>query len=92
MHGDGDGPDAERFLLDQINYDSTTVYENYGEEEVWTVDSFLNMSGDDIEEENDDFAPRHEYPVPSEIPIGVRILYICLQNLDLHFVLILVFY
>jgi hypothetical protein len=48
------------------------------------------MSGDGIEEDDDDFAPRHEQPVPSEIPIGVRILYIWLQKLDLHFILILV--
>jgi hypothetical protein len=27
MNGDGDGLDSERFLLDQINYDNTTVYE-----------------------------------------------------------------
>jgi hypothetical protein len=77
MDGDGDGLDAKRFLLDQINYDSTAVYDHYGEEEAWAGDSFLNMSGDGIEEDDDDFAPRHEQPVPSEIPIGIRILYIC---------------
>jgi hypothetical protein len=76
MDGDGDGPHAERFLLDQINYDSTTVYDHYSEEEARTADSFLNMSGDSIEEDDDDFAPRHEQPIPSEIPIGVRIFYI----------------
>jgi hypothetical protein len=76
MDGDGDSPEAERFLLDQINYDSTAVYEHYGEEEARATDSFLNMSGDGIEEDDDDFAPRHEQPVPREIPIGVRILYI----------------
>jgi hypothetical protein len=90
MDGDGDSPEAERFLLDQINYDSTAVYEHYGEEEARATDSFLNMSGDGIEEDDDDFAPRHKQPVPSMIPIEVRILYICLQKLDLHFILILV--
>jgi hypothetical protein len=76
MDGDCDGPDAERFVLDQINYDSTAVYEHYGEEEARTADAFLNMSGDGIDEDDDDFASRHEQPIPSEIPIGVRILYI----------------
>jgi hypothetical protein len=90
MDGDGDGPDAKWFLLDQINYDSTAVYEHYGEEEARAADSFLNMSGDGIEEDDDDFALRHEQPIPSEIPIRVLILYICLHKLDLHFVLILV--
>jgi hypothetical protein len=60
MDGDGDGPDAEWLLLDQINYDSTAVYEHYGEEEARAVDSFLNMSGDSMEEDDDDFATRHE--------------------------------
>jgi hypothetical protein len=79
MDGDGDGPD-----------DGTAVYDHYGEEEARAANSFLNMSGDGIEEDDDDFAPRHEQPVPSMIPNGVRILYICLQKLDLHFILILV--
>jgi hypothetical protein len=79
MDGDGDGPDAKRFLLDQINYDSTAIYEHYGEKEARAADSFLNMSRDGIEEDDENFAPRHEQPVPNEIPNRVRILYVCIS-------------
>jgi hypothetical protein len=72
---DGAGQDVEHFLIDAINYDSTTVYEQYGEEEAQTANSFLNMSRDAIGEENDDdFAPRHEQTISSENPVGVHIL------------------
>jgi hypothetical protein len=71
---DGAREDAERYFMDAINQDSTTVYHQYGEEEARAADSFLNMSGDGIEEDDDDFAPRHEQPVPTENPVGVRIL------------------
>ncbi|RLN17003.1 transposon protein, putative, CACTA, En/Spm sub-class [Panicum miliaceum] len=65
------GEDAERYLNDAIDQDSTTVYQEYVEEEAHAADSFLNMSGDGIAEEDDnDFVPRHEQPVPSENHVG----------------------
>jgi hypothetical protein len=85
MDGVGDGQDAEQFLMDAINHYSTAVYEQYGEEEAQTADSFLNMSGDGFgEEDDDDFALRHEQPVPSENPIGARILCIYILTETLY--------
>jgi hypothetical protein len=66
--------DVERYLMDAINQDSMAVYHQYGEEEAWAANSFLNMFRDGIEEDDDDFAPRHEQPIPTENPVGVRIL------------------
>jgi hypothetical protein len=72
---DGLGQDTEQFLMDAINHDIMAVYEQYGEEEAQTADLFLNMSGDAIgEEDDDDFALRHEQHIPSENPVGVCIL------------------
>jgi hypothetical protein len=69
------GEDTERYLMDAIDQDSLTIYQEYGEEEARAAYSFLNMSGDSIaEEDDDDFASRHEQPVPNKNPIGVRIL------------------
>jgi hypothetical protein len=63
------------YLMDAIEHDSMAVYQEYGEEEARAADSFLNMSRDGItEEDDDDFALRHEQPVPNENPVGVRIL------------------
>ncbi|RLN40047.1 hypothetical protein C2845_PM01G43980 [Panicum miliaceum] len=71
---DGAGEDAERILMVAINHDSTAVYQHYGEEEARTIDSFLNMSGDSIleEDDDDDFVPMHEQPVRSDNPVGVK--------------------
>jgi hypothetical protein len=71
---DGAREDAERYLLDAINQDSTAVYHQFGEEEARAGNSFPNMSRDGIQEDDDDFAPRHEQPVPTENPVGVRTL------------------
>jgi hypothetical protein len=74
MDGARDGKDAEQFLMDAINHEST-AHERYGEEEAQAADSFLNMSGDGIgEEDDDDFAPRHEKPVPIKNPVRVHML------------------
>jgi hypothetical protein len=74
---DGAGQDAEQYLMDAIDQDSTTVYHEYGEKEARAADSFLNISGDGIaQEHDDDFAPRHEQHVPRENPIRVHILFI----------------
>ncbi|RLM65995.1 hypothetical protein C2845_PM16G03800 [Panicum miliaceum] len=72
MDGDGDGPDAERILLDQINYDSTAIYEHYGEEEARSADSFLNMSRDGIEEDDADFASS-EIPIRCGVVVWARV-------------------
>jgi hypothetical protein len=57
--------------LDAINVDSTAIYQQYGEEEAQAVDSFLNMSGDGIiEEDDDDFVPRREQCIPINNPVG----------------------
>ncbi|RLN34225.1 transposon protein, putative, CACTA, En/Spm sub-class [Panicum miliaceum] len=70
---DGAGEEAERILMDAINECSTSVYENYGEEEARTTDSFLNFFGDGIAEEQDDgFTLMHEQPVRSDNPIEIR--------------------
>jgi hypothetical protein len=60
MDGACDEEAAERYLMDAINQNSMTAYQQYGLEEAQAADSFLNMSGDGIEEEDNDFTLRHE--------------------------------
>ena len=53
----GDEEAARQYMLDTINEDTrANTTQQIGEEEARTVDSFLNMSRDGDEEE-DDFAP-----------------------------------
>ena len=47
---------AARYMLDAINEDTRANIEEFGAEDSQTNDSFLNMSGDGSEED-DDFAP-----------------------------------
>ena len=53
----GDDEAARQYMLDAINEDTrANTTQPIGEEEARIADSFLNMSGD-AEEEDDDFAP-----------------------------------
>ena len=53
----GDEEAARKYMLDAINKDTrANTTQPIGEEEAMTADSFLNMSWD-AEEEDDDFAP-----------------------------------
>jgi len=47
---------AATYMMDAINEDMANAAEQFGAEEAQTADSFLNMSGD-ASEEDDDFAP-----------------------------------
>jgi len=60
---------AARYMMDAINEDTrANAAEQFGAEEAQTADSFLNMSGDGSEGD-DDFAP-----TPTQQPVPVRIL------------------
>ena len=53
----GDAAAAAKYMMDAINEDTrANTTQQIGEEEARTADSFLNMSRDGDEEE-DDFAP-----------------------------------
>ena len=53
----GDEEAAGQYMLDAINEDTrANTTPQIGEEDARTADSFLNMSGDG-DEEDDDFAP-----------------------------------
>ena len=53
----GDDEAARQYMLDAINEDTrANTTQPIGEEDARTADSFLNMSGDG-DEEDDDFAP-----------------------------------
>ena len=53
----GDEQADGQYMLDAINEDTrANTTQQIGEEEARTTDSFLNMSGDG-DEEDDDFAP-----------------------------------
>ena len=67
----GDDEVAEQYMLDAINEDTrANTTQQIGEEEARTANSFLNMSGDG-DEEDDDFAPP-----PNQQHVPVRILII----------------
>ena len=60
---------AARYMMDAINEDTNVnVAEQFGAEEARTSDSFLNMSGDGSDGD-DDFTP-----MPPQQPVAVRIL------------------
>ena len=66
----GDDEVAKQYMLDAINEDTrANTTQPIGEEDAWTTDSFLNMSGD-ADEEDDDFAP----PPNQQQHVPVRIL------------------
>ena len=60
---------AAKYMMDAINEDTrANAAEQFGAEEVQTADSFLNMSGDGSDGD-DDFTP-----TPPQQPVAVRIL------------------
>ena len=60
---------ATKYMMDAINEDTrVNAGEQFGAEETRTADSFLNMSGDGSDRD-DDFTP-----TPAQQPIPVRIL------------------
>ena len=65
----GDNEAAGQYMLDVINEDTrANTTQPIAEEDARTADSFLNMSGD-ADEEDDDFAPppNHQQHVPVRI-------------------------
>ena len=60
---------AAKYMMDAINEDTrVNAAEQFGAEETRTADSFLNMSGDGSDGD-DDFTP-----TPAQQPVAVRIL------------------
>ena len=68
----GDDEATRQYMLDAINEDTTAnTTQPIGEEDARTVNSFLNMSGDG-DEEDDDFALP---PNQQHIPVRILIIY-----------------
>ena len=66
----GDAAAAAKYMMDAINEDTrANTTQQIGEEEARTADSFLNMSGDG-DEEDDDFAPNQQH-----IPVRILIMH-----------------
>ena len=62
-----------RYMLDAINEDTrANTALQIGEEDARTADSFLNMSGDG-DEEDDDFAPPPNHQ--QHVPVRILIIY-----------------
>ena len=69
----GDDEATRQYMLDAINEDTrANTTQSIGEEEARTADSFLNMSGD-AEEEDDDFAPPSNHQ--QHVPVRILIIY-----------------
>ena len=90
----GDEEAAGQYMLAAINEDTrANTTQQIGEEDARTADSFLNMSGDG-DEEDDDFAPlpNHQQHVPVRILIMhgdfgrlvLRLTYIFCNLVDLR--------
>ena len=63
---------AKQYMLDAINEDTrANTAPQIGEEDARTANSFLNMSGDG-DEEDDDFAPP---PNQQHVPVRILIIY-----------------
>ena len=68
----GDDEVAKQYMLDAINEDTrANTTQPIAEEDARTADSFLNMSGD-ADEEDDDFAPP---PNQQHVPVWILKLY-----------------
>ena len=77
----GDDEVAKQYMLDAINEDTrANTTQQIGEEEARTADSFLNMSGDG-DEEDDDFAPP---PNQQHVPVRILIMHGDIGRLDLR--------
>ena len=69
----GDEEAAGQYMLDPINEDTrANATQPIGEEDARTADSFLNMSRDG-DEENDDFAPPPNHQ--QHVPVHILIIY-----------------
>ena len=74
---------AARYMMDAINEDTNVnVAEQFGAEEARTSDSFLNMSGDGSDGD-DDFTPM---PAQRPVPIRILIMHGDLTILDLRLI------
>ena len=68
----GDEQAAGQYMLDAINEDTrANTTQPIAEEDSRTADSFLNMSGD-ADEEDDDFAPPNQQ---QHVPVRILKLY-----------------
>ena len=69
----GDEQAAGQYMLDAINKNTrANTTQPIGEEDARTADSFLNMSGD-ADEEDDDFVPPPNHQ--QHIPVRILIIY-----------------
>jgi len=74
---------AARYMMDAINEDTNVnVAEQIGAEEASTSDSFLNMSGDSSDGD-DDFTPT---PAQQPVPVRILIMHVDLTILDLRLI------
>ena len=72
--------------MDAINEDTrANAIDQFGAEEAQTADSFLNMSGDGSEGD-DDFAPT---PAQQSVPVRILIMHVDLTILDLRLIYLL---
>jgi len=77
---------AARYMMDAINEDTNVnVAEQIGAEEASTSDSFLNMSGDGSDGD-DDFTPM---PAQQPVPVRILIMHGDLTILDLRLIYLL---
>ena len=77
----GDEEAAGQYMLDAINENTrANTTQQIGEEDARIADSFLNMSGDG-DEEDDDFAPP---PNQQHVPVRILIMHGDLGRLDLR--------
>ena len=77
---------AAKYMMDAINEDTrVNAAEQFGAEETRTADSFLNMSGDGSDGD-DDFTPT---PAQQPIPVRILIMHGDLTILDLRLIYLL---
>ena len=77
---------AAKYMMDAINEDTrVNATEQFGPEEARTSDSFLNMSGDGSDGD-DDFTPM---PAQQPVPVRILIMHGDLTILDLRLIYLL---
>ena len=77
---------AAKYMMDAINEDTrVNAAEQFGAEETRTADSFLNMSGDGSDGD-DDFTPM---PAQQPVPVRILIMHGDLTILDLRLIYLL---
>ena len=76
----GDEEAAGQYILDAINEDTRANTAQWiSEEDARIADSFLNMSGDG-DEEDDDFAPLPNHQ--QHVPVRILIIYAMVTSVD----------